>query len=82
VTAEEHPRTDFRIDRVFSRFDDNESSMAEQRKVRNIPRRDTRGSSTVEVVQVRSGSTNCPADPSRQSSQVCATAFPGSAAGR
>ncbi|MGG5819033.1 hypothetical protein [Falsiroseomonas sp. HW251] len=44
------------IDRVFARFRDDKSPTAERREVRTVPQRGTRGSRTVEVVHVRSGS--------------------------
>lgn len=59
---------DSELDRVFARFQDEKSQAADRRELRSIPQRGTRGSRTVEVVHVRSGSATRPADQPRQSS--------------
>jgi hypothetical protein len=56
------------IDDVFANFRDEKSPSADRRETRSIPQRGTRGSRTVEVVHVLSGSTARPTDQPRHSS--------------
>ncbi|WP_372623837.1 hypothetical protein [Falsiroseomonas sp.] len=56
------------IDDVFANFRDEKSPSTDRRETRSIPQRGARGSRTVEVVHVRSGSTPRSTDQPRHSS--------------
>jgi hypothetical protein len=56
------------IDDVFANFRDEKSPATDRRETRSIPQRGTRGSRTVEVLHVRSGSPPRPTVQPRQSS--------------
>jgi hypothetical protein len=56
------------IDDVFANFRDEKAPTTDRRETRSIPQRGARGSRTVEVVHVRSGSTPRSTDQPRQSS--------------